>query len=194
MVAGGIFTIHHRLRAGSVCSFPGFPTRHSAWATHPLSPLISPHTVHVEEHNIQCEFCHRNVTKGDAATVPAVETCLFCHKDISGRDGQAQTEIAKVQQYFADEEPIDWERVQSPARPRVRFRPRGPYTVLYQRSRRHGSQRAALRHQRRPGQPGADHHREPAPSATATWATWRKCSPRTASPLKMGTCPRLPPG
>jgi hypothetical protein len=65
----------------------------------------------VEENNIQCEFCHRNVTKGDAATVPAVEQCLFCHKDISGREVQAQTEIAKVQQFFEDEEPIDWERV-----------------------------------------------------------------------------------
>ena len=74
-------------------------------------PVAFPHTVHVEENNIQCEFCHRNVTKGDAATVPSVEQCLFCHKDISGRDGTAQTEIAKVQQYFADEEPIDWERV-----------------------------------------------------------------------------------
>ena len=48
-------------------------------------PVEFPHTVHVEENNIQCEFCHRNVTKGDAATVPAVEQCLFCHKDISGR-------------------------------------------------------------------------------------------------------------
>jgi hypothetical protein len=86
------------------------------WGNAPAQPIDFPHTVHagsVEEggHAIQCEFCHRNVTKGDAATVPAVEQCLFCHKDISGRDSQAQTEIAKVQQYASDEEPIDWERV-----------------------------------------------------------------------------------
>jgi hypothetical protein len=110
MVAGGIFTVI----IGFVLvvlfiswfSNPPFGLGNAA-----AQPIAFPHTVHVEENNIQCEFCHRNVTKGDAATVPAVEQCLFCHKDISGRDGQAQTEIAKVQQYFADDEPIDWERV-----------------------------------------------------------------------------------
>lgn len=74
-------------------------------------PIAFPHTVHVVDNNIQCEFCHRNVTKGDAATVPAVEQCLFCHKDISGREGDAQTEIAKVREYYDDGVPIDWERV-----------------------------------------------------------------------------------
>ena len=48
-------------------------------------PVAFPHTVHVAENNIQCEFCHRNVTKGEAATVPAVEMCLFCHKIIRHR-------------------------------------------------------------------------------------------------------------
>ena len=110
MVAGGIFTV-----------IVGFVlvVLFISWFSNPpfglgnasAQPVAFPHTVHVEENNIQCEFCHRNVTKGDAATVPAVEQCLFCHKDISGRDGGAQTEIAKVQQYFDDEEPIDWERV-----------------------------------------------------------------------------------
>ena len=110
MVAGGIFTI--------IIGFV-LVVLFISWFSNPpfglgnasAQPVAFPHTVHVEQHNIQCEFCHRNVTKGDAATVPAVETCLFCHKDISGRDGDAQTEIAKVQQHFADEEPINWERV-----------------------------------------------------------------------------------
>ena len=39
----------------------------------PPQPIAFPHTVHVAENGIQCEFCHRNVTKGEAATVPAVE-------------------------------------------------------------------------------------------------------------------------
>ena len=107
MVAGGIFTI-----------IVGFVlvVLFISWFSNPpfglgnaeAQPIAFPHTVHVQEHNIQCEFCHRNVTKGDAATVPAVEQCLFCHKDISGREVEAQTEIAKVQQHFEDGEPIDW--------------------------------------------------------------------------------------
>ena len=59
----------------------------------PAQPIAFPHTVHAgspEEGGvgIACEFCHRNVTTGAAATVPAVEQCLF-----------------------NDNDPIDWERV-----------------------------------------------------------------------------------
>ena len=110
MVAGGIFTV--------IIGFV-LVVLFISWFSNPpfglgnasAQPIDFPHTVHVVDNNIQCEFCHRNVTKGDAATVPAVEQCLFCHQEVTGREGQAQTEIAKVQQYFDDEEPIDWERV-----------------------------------------------------------------------------------
>ena len=82
----------------------------------PPQPVAFPHTVHagaIEDGGmaIQCEFCHRNVTKGAAATVPAVEQCLFCHKVAGGTTPSAQAEIAKVRQSFEDNEPIDWERV-----------------------------------------------------------------------------------
>ena len=77
----------------------------------PDQPIAFPHTVHVAENNIQCEFCHRNVTKGAAATVPAVETCLFCHKDIDGGTVTAQEEINKVRTAFETDTPINWERV-----------------------------------------------------------------------------------
>jgi hypothetical protein len=61
---------------------------------------------------IQCEFCHRNVTKGASATVPAVEQCLFCHKTATGSPDSVQAaEIAKIQKSFDDNAPINWERV-----------------------------------------------------------------------------------
>ena len=65
----------------------------SAWWSKPIfgfgaggpdQPIAFPHTVHVQENGIRCEFCHRNVTKADNATVPAVEQCLFCHKTATG--------------------------------------------------------------------------------------------------------------
>ncbi len=77
----------------------------------PPQPVAFPHTIHVAENNIQCEFCHRNVTKGAAATVPAVETCLFCHKEIDGGTVTAQAEIEKVRTAFETDTPINWERV-----------------------------------------------------------------------------------
>ena len=82
----------------------------------PPQPIAFPHTVHagaIEEGGmgIQCEFCHRNVTRGAAATVPAVEQCLFCHKNIDGKTETARAEIAKVKQSFENNQPINWERV-----------------------------------------------------------------------------------
>jgi hypothetical protein len=87
----------------------------------PAQPIAFPHTVHagtVETGGagIQCEFCHRNVTKGAAATVPAVEQCMFCHEQIADENLVGATnvnlaEVAKVRQSFADGAPINWERV-----------------------------------------------------------------------------------
>ena len=87
----------------------------------PPQPVAFPHTVHAGSTAdggmaIQCEFCHRNVTKGAAATVPAVEQCLFCHKEITGKTDSAMAEIQKVTTAFAGGDPalgtpINWERV-----------------------------------------------------------------------------------
>ena len=93
------------------------------WGDAPAQPINFPHTVHagsVEEggHAIQCEFCHRNVTSGAAATVPAVEVCVICHKQINGgnvvsSDVPPETliNIQRVLDKHAEERPIDWERV-----------------------------------------------------------------------------------
>ncbi len=82
----------------------------------PPQPVAFPHTVHAGSTaeggmGIQCEFCHRNVTKGEAATVPAVEQCLFCHKEVKGTTPSAIAEIQKVRLAFEDGVPINWERV-----------------------------------------------------------------------------------
>ena len=95
------------------------------WGNAPAQPIEFPHTVHagpVEEggHAIQCEFCHRNVTTGAAATVPAVEVCVICHKQVNGGNVQASAtetdtddliNIQRVLDRHADGRPIDWERV-----------------------------------------------------------------------------------
>lgn len=93
------------------------------WGNAPDQPIAFPHTVHagaVEDggHGIQCEFCHRNVTTGAAATVPAVEVCVICHKQINGANAKADVaepetliNIQRVIDKHADGRPIDWERV-----------------------------------------------------------------------------------
>jgi hypothetical protein len=105
----------------------------TAWWSKPLfgfsaggpdQPIAFPHTVHVEQAGIQCEFCHRNVSKGAAATVPAVEQCLFCHTTVNGQpaQGSENPEIVKLLAHGGlgpdglsspdlTPEPIEWERV-----------------------------------------------------------------------------------
>ena len=86
----------------------------------PAQPVAFPHTVHAGQPpdgmGIQCEFCHRNVAKGDAATVPSLEQCVFCHKQVVGSTDRQKVEIAKVTEAFGGgdpekAQPINWERV-----------------------------------------------------------------------------------
>ena len=87
----------------------------------PTQPIAFPHTVHVQQAGLDCQFCHRTVSTDEAAGVPAVQQCMFCH-DFLRIDGTksasptAAAEIAKLRAYFhgADGEPpkpIDWVRV-----------------------------------------------------------------------------------
>ncbi len=73
----------------------------------PTQPIAFPHPTHVEELGLSCTFCHRNVDKGAAATIPAVGLCMTCH--ITVGDGLA--EVEKLRATFEAGNPIDWVRV-----------------------------------------------------------------------------------
>ena len=89
----------------------------------PEQPISFPHTVHVQEAGLDCQFCHRTVSTDEAATIPAIEQCLFCH-DFGRIDGSmsssssAEQEIAKlVTAFYGSDDgkelpsPVDWARV-----------------------------------------------------------------------------------
>lgn len=73
----------------------------------PDQPIAFPHTKHVDELGLDCVFCHRNVNKGAAATVPSAGLCLTCHQVI----GDDLPEVEKLREMVADDRPIDWVRV-----------------------------------------------------------------------------------
>ena len=73
----------------------------------PDQPIAFPHTVHVQQIGLDCTFCHRNVTIGAAATVPAVGLCMSCHVSV----GDGKPEVEKLRQFHEDNRPIDWVRV-----------------------------------------------------------------------------------
>ena len=73
----------------------------------PDQPIAFPHTTHVQELGMDCTFCHRNVTRGAAATIPAVALCLTCHKTV----GDGLPEVEKPRATFEAGEAINWVRV-----------------------------------------------------------------------------------
>ena len=89
----------------------------SAWMGRPLTifgfdegpdqPIAFPHTTHVQELGLDCTFCHRNVTMGAAATVPAVGLCMSCHTTA----GDGLEGVEQLRSFHAQGTPIDWVRV-----------------------------------------------------------------------------------
>lgn len=82
----------------------------------PDQPIAFPHTKHAGATEdgglgLDCTFCHRNVEIGAAATIPAVQACMYCHAGIVGSTQTAQTEISKIRTAYENENPIDWARV-----------------------------------------------------------------------------------
>ncbi|MBI2303452.1 MAG: cytochrome c3 family protein [Chloroflexi bacterium] len=73
----------------------------------PEQPVAFPHDVHVKGVGLDCTFCHRTATTGDAAGIPSVEQCMFCHRVV----GQGNPEIEKVRQAGQNQSPIDWIKV-----------------------------------------------------------------------------------
>lgn len=74
----------------------------------PDQPFTFPHVTHAGIAELDCQFCHRNVDQTSAATVPAVEQCIFCHKIIVGGDGSS---TGIVREAWETGQPITWTRV-----------------------------------------------------------------------------------
>jgi hypothetical protein len=80
----------------------------------PEQPIAFPHVTHVTGAGIDCQFCHRTVSTDEAASIPAVGQCLFCHDfgKIQGAEGStARAEIAKLFDESGVAQAIDWARV-----------------------------------------------------------------------------------
>ncbi len=69
-------------------------------------PIAFNHQIMVQA-GIPCLFCHTKVTKSPVAGIPSVEKCMGCHKVIATNT----PEIGKVAQYWQNQQPIPWLRV-----------------------------------------------------------------------------------
>lgn len=75
----------------------------------PTQPINYSHVIHVQKNHMECQYCHSSVNKSPYATIPAVETCMGCHKNPNIKPGSP--ELEKLRDYFKRGEPIQWEPV-----------------------------------------------------------------------------------
>ena len=79
----------------------------------PEQPIPFSHVTHVQENQIECQYCHWSATKSSYASIPEVETCMGCHNYVNGRTEEQKEGISKIKEYWKNGEPIPWEKVHS---------------------------------------------------------------------------------
>lgn len=72
----------------------------------PDQPIAFSHKIHAGENQVPCLYCH-TADRSRSAGVPAVATCMGCHK-VTARN---QPQVQKLAAYWDRKEPIPWVRV-----------------------------------------------------------------------------------
>lgn len=90
----------------------------------PAQPIKFSHELHAGINQIECQYCHTGPFKSKNATIPSLNVCMNCHKNVQAvkEDGSISPEIQKIytaigydpatQTYDkTKEKPIEWVRV-----------------------------------------------------------------------------------
>lgn len=90
----------------------------------PTQPIKFSHELHAGINQIDCQYCHTGAFKSKNSTIPSLNVCMNCHKNVQARtdDGLISPEIQKIYNalgYNPDtqtydktkEQPIEWVRV-----------------------------------------------------------------------------------
>ncbi len=77
----------------------------------PRQPIFFRHDIHAGQDQIACAYCHNTVTVSSEPGIPAVETCIGCHRIIQGSTDSHQSEIQKLATAFYDAKPPEWVRI-----------------------------------------------------------------------------------
>jgi mono/diheme cytochrome c family protein len=90
----------------------------------PTQPIKFSHELHAGINQIDCQYCHVGAFKSKNSTIPSLNVCMNCHKNVQARteDGQVSPEIQKIYNALGydvetgtydrtKEKPIEWVRV-----------------------------------------------------------------------------------
>ena len=73
----------------------------------PIQPVPFDHALHAEQLGMDCRYCHGNVEKSAAATVPSTETCINCHQQVK----KDSPKLAPLFKSWESGDPVEWVRV-----------------------------------------------------------------------------------
>jgi len=73
----------------------------------PMQPIPYSHQLHAGTMKIPCQYCHTGATRSRFAGVPAVETCMNCHR-VTKTDSPA---IQKLTAIYNSGRPLQWRRI-----------------------------------------------------------------------------------
>jgi hypothetical protein len=73
----------------------------------PEQPIPYSHQLHAGTMKIPCQYCHTNVGKSRHAGVPAVDTCMNCHR-VTKTDSPAIQKLAAI---YESGRPLEWKRI-----------------------------------------------------------------------------------
>lgn len=85
----------------------GFAFHWSRYEDTPEQPIVFSHEKHAGELKLPCALCHAYAERGKHAGVPAVKTCMNCHKSVAAD----RPEIQKLTEYWNQKEPVPWAQV-----------------------------------------------------------------------------------
>ncbi|HEX7408941.1 MAG TPA: cytochrome c3 family protein [Candidatus Binatia bacterium] len=73
----------------------------------PEQPIPYSHRLHAGTMKIPCQYCHTGVSRARHAGIPAVETCMNCHR-VTKTDSPA---IQKLTAIYESGRPLEWKRI-----------------------------------------------------------------------------------
>lgn len=69
----------------------------------PVQPIHFSHKIHAGDNQIACQYCHAGARQGRVAGVPALRTCMGCHKVISQYEGVEDTTKGYTKAFYTAE-------------------------------------------------------------------------------------------
>ena len=81
-----------------------FTPKYTRVGYEPIQPVGFPHSVHVDQHGLDCRYCHSAVEKSWYSNIPSSSTCMNCHNQVLKDDPR----LALIRESAQTGKPIPW--------------------------------------------------------------------------------------